>query len=496
MKYDPRFPVAVFLGPSLDRSTACGVLEANYYPPVRMGDVYRLIGSGVRLVVVIDGFFHEVTPVWPRELAAALASGIAVIGASSMGALRAAELAPLGMMGVGTIYGWYRDGVLDGDDEVALKHGDEGHGYPAFSEPLVNLRHNLARAVARGLLDERECLEILAHLKSLTFGRRDLAACLDTPAARRLDDERRGALTAFLRDEREDLKRTDALEALRVARRLMDDDVPRPATARPRPDTTFGNHEALRRGFRRGDGALVAGEALFATLGRDPDRVAGLWRSTTARFLLLQWARTTGRAVSAERRDEYRRLWLRSVVRVDVGDDDALVAWLATIGLTGDELEEEIEARATATWLTETDPESLGVPFASHRRAIDFLLQRPGASVDRGTLLKQAAQSAYVADWARLSGIECPRDVVDAFLARWEEDQGVLSRAELLRGTDLTESNYLSLWSERALYHWLLEKGPGHFGFVTYSFARAALREMQMDGSIVALVERTNEEAP
>ena len=46
-------------------------------------------------------------------------SGVTVIGAASMGALRAAELDAYGMLGVGRIYQMYASGEICGDDEVA-----------------------------------------------------------------------------------------------------------------------------------------------------------------------------------------------------------------------------------------------------------------------------------------------------------------------------------------------------------------------------------------
>ena len=68
-------------------------------------------------------------------------------GAASMGALRAAELHGFGMVGHGRIFEWYRDGVIDADDEVALIYGPEEVGYPSLSKPLVNIRATLAAAV-------------------------------------------------------------------------------------------------------------------------------------------------------------------------------------------------------------------------------------------------------------------------------------------------------------------------------------------------------------
>jgi hypothetical protein len=49
--------------------------------------------------------------------------GVHVFGAASMGALRAAEMHSLGMVGIGTIFQWYRDGKIVADDEVAVRHG-------------------------------------------------------------------------------------------------------------------------------------------------------------------------------------------------------------------------------------------------------------------------------------------------------------------------------------------------------------------------------------
>src|SRR3546814_21137726 len=66
--------LAVFLGPSLDQEEARAILPANYYPPVRMGDVYRLMTCSVRLIVIIDGVFHGTAPVWQREIVAAIRS--------------------------------------------------------------------------------------------------------------------------------------------------------------------------------------------------------------------------------------------------------------------------------------------------------------------------------------------------------------------------------------------------------------------------------------
>lgn len=134
----------VFVGPTLP---AAAFGDAIVHPPVAVGDVLRLIRKrGVTRIAIVDGYFERMAAVWHKELLYALEKGIAVYGAASMGALRAAELQPFGMIGVGKIYDAFRRGVLVCDDEVAVAHLPEGYGYRATSDALVNLRDGLARA--------------------------------------------------------------------------------------------------------------------------------------------------------------------------------------------------------------------------------------------------------------------------------------------------------------------------------------------------------------
>ncbi|UUZ56476.1 TfuA domain-containing protein [Massilia sp. H-1] len=84
---------------------------------------------------------------WHKEILHALALGIRVYGGSSMGALRAAELHPFGMRGVGRIFGDFASGVLEDDDEVALIHGPADTAYACQSEAMANIRCALEEAV-------------------------------------------------------------------------------------------------------------------------------------------------------------------------------------------------------------------------------------------------------------------------------------------------------------------------------------------------------------
>ena len=95
--------IIVFLGPSLDRTTAAQILAAEYREPAKRGDILLAVESGATVICLIDGVFHQDSAVGHREILHALKHGVRVIGASSMGALRAAEMDTFGMEGIGEI---------------------------------------------------------------------------------------------------------------------------------------------------------------------------------------------------------------------------------------------------------------------------------------------------------------------------------------------------------------------------------------------------------
>jgi hypothetical protein len=73
-------------------------------PPIRRGDLYRDRMLRGAVFLILDGVFFQDEAISPREILDVIADGAMVVGASSMGALRAAECWPMGMRGVGSIY--------------------------------------------------------------------------------------------------------------------------------------------------------------------------------------------------------------------------------------------------------------------------------------------------------------------------------------------------------------------------------------------------------
>ncbi len=144
-------PLVVFTGPSLPPALAAELLpSAVIAPPAQVGSVVRALRDHrPAALAIVDGYYERVPAVWHKEILLALSAGVACYGSSSMGALRAAELAPFGMVGVGEVFSWFSSGELESDDEVAVVHGPESVGYAPASVALVVARATVTRAVAQ-----------------------------------------------------------------------------------------------------------------------------------------------------------------------------------------------------------------------------------------------------------------------------------------------------------------------------------------------------------
>lgn len=207
-------PAVVYLGPTLPREVVAAALPgADIRPPVRRGDLHRDRMLRYSLFVLIDGVFFQDEAVSLREVVEILEDGAVVIGASSMGALRAAELWPAGMQGVGAIYRLYRRGALVADDEVAVVFDPE-QPHPPLSVALVDLRWSLRRAVRRGSLERRTAEALVYRAVALPYAERTWKAIAGTS----LPPELLAELAA------DSLKARDALALVDRVQRLVERD--------------------------------------------------------------------------------------------------------------------------------------------------------------------------------------------------------------------------------------------------------------------------------
>jgi hypothetical protein len=214
----------VFVGPTLAVEEAQLHLDALYLPPVAQGDVYRIALERPDAIGIIDGYFDRVPAVWHKEILWAMREGIPVFGSASMGALRAAELATFGMHGVGLIFEDYLSGTLEDDDEVVLIHAPTEFGYQPLSEPMVNIRATLARAVEQDVITREEVERLISHLKKLHYPQRSYSTLLKLAEQDGMPAERVEQLRRWLSTGRVDRKREDAVSMLQTMRQWLESD--------------------------------------------------------------------------------------------------------------------------------------------------------------------------------------------------------------------------------------------------------------------------------
>lgn len=453
MHYDAHTPIAVFLGPSLDTEQARSILRANYYPPVKWGDIDRLMATNLRIIVIIDGLFDAATPIWQREILMALREGITVVGASSMGALRAVELAPYGMVGVGTIYQWYAQGEIEGDDEVTLLHLGEEHGYHAVSEPLVNIRHKLALACRSGLLEPSQSQRLLGDLKNRYYADRTYDALFAAPIFRQLPIAVQDNLKDFLQTSAESLKQRDAIEALTLVARIGEAIRSRaaPSIEIPPERHTERPLNLLHRSALTSAGELIAlGELLGKAVQRGGINVEKILERRRRRFYLLRWMEETGLKIPDEIRHRFIVQWRRQYV---TGDPDH---WLMANGITKREFDSELSRRAAETWLLRQDPSDFGLPrpreTADHRLRHDTDRLPPRSGVGNNSMA-----NCYINDWAQCNGIRSPYEI-DAQSAQ----ECVAKTAE-----------------------WVAAQSPSFFGFDLWSADSELLQTSQVTGAVL-----------
>ena len=215
--------VVIFTGPTLSAHEARRVLDATYLPPVAQGDLLHAARQRPDVIGIIDGGFEWMPAVYHKEILWAMNEGIHVFGSASMGALRAAELAPFGMEGVGAIFAAYRDGTLEDDDEVAVIHASAEHAYRPLSVALVNIRATLANAERDGVLRPltRAALERLA--KQRFYPERSYQRLLHDGSKSGLPRAELDAFKNWLPKGQIDQKRADAQDMLRVIAARIDD---------------------------------------------------------------------------------------------------------------------------------------------------------------------------------------------------------------------------------------------------------------------------------
>jgi hypothetical protein len=348
--------VVLFCGPTITTTEACEVLDAVCYAPAAQGDVYRAAVRHPFAIGIIDGYFDRVPAVWHKEILWAMSEGIHVFGSASMGALRAAELAPFGMVGIGKIYEAFRDGILEDDDEVAVVHAPAEFRYRVASDAMVNIRATLAKARSQQVLDGEACLMLERIAKKLFYPERSYVRVLELAGQEGMEESAIAAFRRWLPGHAVNQKREDALSMLSAIRRQIEAN-PGPKVVSYYFEETLAwetakmsSHEVRDTCRRETD------EAVLRELRKDPgaaerSEAAALgWRLAEQTFR-RQGHLQSAAAVLDESAAFCEARGLRGAVEVN--------AWLERNRCGREELERMIESQSSIRGVQASDPDRL-----------------------------------------------------------------------------------------------------------------------------------------
>lgn len=208
----PNFKIEEHFGCKLNNNDELHLTSGEiikFLPPVAEGDILKLLPLKPKIIGIIDGYFENVPSVWHKEILYAMSKGIHILGASSMGALRAAELKAFGMEGIGAVFQAFADGLLEDDDEVTIAHGPEKLGFPMLSEAMVNIRRTLDDARNENILSAANHTDLLSIAKKLHYKERSYGKILSLTK-----NNDTNKFKDWLKDNRKDQKLEDALKLL------------------------------------------------------------------------------------------------------------------------------------------------------------------------------------------------------------------------------------------------------------------------------------------
>jgi hypothetical protein len=207
----------VYLGPTLRREEAVKILDADYREPAKKGDFLMLSQDSdeKKHVGFIDGvFLHDYPPPPIEVYHLATRKNIELIGASSLGALRAVELEKFGMKGIGKIFQLYKNGVLDADDEVAVTFVQGSNILQ--SEAMIDIRFNLFLAYKKGIITKETKKRFTKIAKGTYFPFRNYEDLINLTQQQypSINNELENFRTHILKN-RDSLKSRDAIKLLK-----------------------------------------------------------------------------------------------------------------------------------------------------------------------------------------------------------------------------------------------------------------------------------------
>lgn len=190
--------------------------DAMVCPPVRRGDVEADAAAGVHVIGIVDGEFFQNFAVTPSEILRALRVGVRIYGASSMGALRAAELDRYGMTGCGQIYQQICAQPYFCDDHLGLIFSGEPESAnrAQASMTMIDFLATLQKLSESGRLNSQLASRLQQYYARLHFSERNLDRLAEVMRATEADSAELMQAWQAVHDNAVNQKQLDGLALL------------------------------------------------------------------------------------------------------------------------------------------------------------------------------------------------------------------------------------------------------------------------------------------
>ena len=208
--------IIIFTGPSLNHDEAMEILDADYRPPIKRGDITAALNDDPDIIGIIDGVFHQQPAVSHREILDALKKGVTVVGGASMGALRASELDDFGMIGIGYVYNQYKTGLIESDDDVAIVINPLT--LEQLSDSLVSIEYNFKMMLDEGIISEEEFNRLFETAKSIFYPKRTYDLVFKNVD---IDKTKIKEFKKFLEENEIDIKHQDAIDVVKYIKNVI-----------------------------------------------------------------------------------------------------------------------------------------------------------------------------------------------------------------------------------------------------------------------------------
>lgn len=194
---------AVFYGDTIKKYSNC-----VFHPPIQAGDLIDLLPCKHTGVIICDGIYWTKPAIQIPEILYAIKSGITVVGVSSYGALRYADITEVnGMLGVGKICEMFKRASTIEDADVAVFHNDQ-FPFNSFSLPVVNIIQTIKELK---MYNNSESRALLEYLRSIPIPQR---TWLNMERWASQENKKAKLLVEAIKQNYQNQKYLDLLEAL------------------------------------------------------------------------------------------------------------------------------------------------------------------------------------------------------------------------------------------------------------------------------------------